>query len=83
VFQRFRGARLKLNPDSWKLFQKGTVPGTCITGRSDCRSREAEDWTVLAAAEGQHELRSFFGLWICNRRPIAGLSDISKPLNDE
>jgi hypothetical protein len=76
MFQRFRGTRLKLKPEKCQMPGGGrTVPGTCITGKSNYRHTEAEGCTG-----DKHELISFLGLRTCNRRFISGFADIAKPL---
>jgi hypothetical protein len=77
VFQRLRGARLKLNPEKCQLFQKEVRylrhrlirKGWQHTEKLDAAQR----WPP---ARDKYEFRSFLWLCTCYERFIAGFSEI-------
>jgi hypothetical protein len=79
VFQQFREARLKLNPEKFKLFQKEvrylrhTVSPEGITTNPE-KTKAISEWPT---SKNKHEVRSFMGLctyyrcFICSFAKIA------------
>jgi hypothetical protein len=82
VFQRFREAHLKLNPEKCQLFQKEVrylghiVSPEGITTNSE-KLEAVREWPT---PRNKHEVRSFLGLCMYYRRFISSFADIAKPL---
>jgi hypothetical protein len=81
VFQKFRGAHLKLNPKKYQLFQKKVwylryiLSEEMTTGPE--RLTAVQEWLP---PKDKHELRSFLGLCIYYWRLIAGSAETAKLL---
>jgi hypothetical protein len=82
VFQRFREARLKLNPGKCQHLQKevkyfGHIvsPGGISTDSEKLKA--VREWST---PKDMHEIRSFLGLGIYYGRSISGFANIAKTL---
>jgi hypothetical protein len=82
VFQTFRGARLKQNPEKCPVFQKEVwCPGHILL--PDAVTRKPQNMEVVKRwpqPTEAHELRSYLVLCTCCCTFIVGLGDIAKPL---
>jgi hypothetical protein len=82
VFQLFREARLKLNPEKCQLLQKEVrylghiVSPEGITTDPE-KLKAVREWPT---PRNKHEIRSFLGLCTYYRRFISGFANITKPL---
>jgi hypothetical protein len=82
VFQRFREARLKLNPEKCQLLQKEVryfghiVSPEGITADPE-KLKAVRQWPT---PRNWHEIRSFLGMCTYYRRFISGFANIAKPL---
>jgi hypothetical protein len=84
VFQRFREARVNLNPDKCQLFQKGVryfrhiVSPEKITTDPE-KLKAIRKWP---SPKNKPEIRSFLGLYTYSMRCISGFANIANPLID-
>jgi hypothetical protein len=81
VFQRFREAHLKLNPEKCQLFQKEVrylrhivSPGGITTDPEKLKA--VYEWPT---PKNKHEVWSFLGLCTSYRRFISGSASVAKP----
>jgi hypothetical protein len=82
VFQRFREARLKLNPEKYQLLQKEVRYLRHIVSREGITTdpeklKAVKEWPT---PKNKHEVRSFLGLCTYYRQFISGFPNIAKPL---
>jgi hypothetical protein len=82
VFQRFRGAHLKLNPDKCQLFQEearylGHIVSPEGVTIDPEKLKAVREWQTH---RNKHELRSSLGLCTFNGWYISGLADTVKLL---
>jgi hypothetical protein len=82
VFERFREARLKLNPEKCQLLQKkvkylGHVVSPEGISTDPKKLKAVREWPT---PKDKHEIRSFLGLCTYYRRFISGFANIAKPL---
>jgi hypothetical protein len=73
VFQRFRKAHIKLNPE--KCQHIVSPEGGITTGPGKLKA--VREWPT---PKNKHEIKSFLGLCSYYRRFISGLANIAKPL---
>src|ERR1700729_1521302 len=83
VFQKLRGAQLKLSPKKCHFFQKEVkYLGHLISEdgvKTDPEKTEAiQNWPI---PKNKHEIRSFLGLCTYYRRFIKSFADIARPLH--
>jgi hypothetical protein len=82
VCQRFREARLKLNPEKCQLFRREVRYLGHIVSPEGI-STDPEKLTAVhkwPTPKNKHDTRSFLGLCTYYRRFISGFADIAKPL---
>jgi hypothetical protein len=82
VFQRFREARLKLNPEKCQLFRRevrylGHIVSPKGISTDPEKLKAVQEWPT---PQNEHDTRSFLGLCTYYRRFISGFSDITTPL---
>jgi hypothetical protein len=81
MFQRFREACQKLNPEKCQLFLKEVqylghiVSPKCITTDPE-KLRALQEWPT---PKNKHEIRSFLGLCTYYRQFISGFTNVAKP----
>jgi hypothetical protein len=82
VFECFREACLKLNPEKCDLLQKEVqylrhivLPKGISTDPKNLKAMQ--EWSTL---KNKHEIRSFLGLCTYYRRFISGFANVVKPL---
>jgi hypothetical protein len=82
VFQRFREARLKLNPEKCQLLQTEVVclrhiisPERITTDPENLKS--VGEWPTQ---KNKHEIKSFLDLCAYYRRFVSGFTNVAKPL---
>jgi hypothetical protein len=82
VFERFREARLKLNPGKCHLSQKevkylGHIVSTEGISTDNEKLKAVREWPT---PKNKHEIGSFLGLCTYYRRFISSFANIAKPL---
>jgi hypothetical protein len=82
VFERFREARLKLNPGMCQLLQKevkylGHIVSPEGISKDPEKLKAVRQWPT---PKDKHEIRSFLGLCTYYRQFISGFANIAKPL---
>jgi hypothetical protein len=82
VFERFREARLKLNPGKCQLLQKevkylGYIASSEGISTDPEKLKTVREWPT---PKDKHEIRSFLSLCMYYRRFISGFVNIAKPL---
>jgi hypothetical protein len=82
VFQRLRGAHLKMNPEKCRLFQKKMRYLGHIVSPQGVRTDPEKSEAVKCWLQptDKHQLRSFLALCTHYRRFISGFAKIAKPL---
>jgi hypothetical protein len=82
VLQRFREARLKLNPEKCQLFRRevrylGRIVSPEGISTNPEKLKAVQEWPT---SKNKRDTRSFLGLCTYYRRFISGFADIAKPL---
>jgi hypothetical protein len=82
VFQRLRGAHLKMNPEKCRLFHKEVrYLGHIVSPQGVTTDPEKlEAVRCWPQPKDKHQLRSFLGLCTYYRKFIPGFAEIAKPL---
>jgi hypothetical protein len=82
VFQRLRGAHLKMNQEKCRLFHKEVrYLGHIVSPQGVTTDPEKlEAVRCWPQPKDKHQLRSFLGLCTYYRKFISGFADIAKPL---